>query len=198
MGKPHQQPQLTTNQKVVVWARGHMGKKIGRGDCWDLAEQSLEQAGAQTSNDLGPVGKDTDYIWGERINDVKDIEPGDILQLRDHLVTTTTDLFYTFPDESWERAFNAPFVARRPHHTAIVNGKLDADGAVIVLEQHVKPLGDIVQKHKLYTRDVPPVVTKTFEKRINPATKKVEMAKVIKTVKITVEGAIWAYKPKPK
>ena len=66
-----------------------------------------------------------------------------------------------------------------------MNGKLDADGAVNILEQHVMPLGDIVQKHKLYTRDVAPVVTQTFEKRINPATKKVETAKVIKTVTIT-------------
>lgn len=91
---------------------------------------------AQTSNDLGPVGKDMDYIWGERIHDVKDVEPGDILQLRDHLVTTTTNMFYTFPDGSWDIAFHARFVARRPHHTAIVNGKLDADGAVNILEQY--------------------------------------------------------------
>jgi hypothetical protein len=54
---------LTTNQKVVVWARGKLGHKIGRGECWDLGEQALKQAGAQTSNDLGPVEADSDYIW---------------------------------------------------------------------------------------------------------------------------------------
>jgi hypothetical protein len=56
---------LTTNQKVVVWARGKLGHKIGRGECWDLGEQ----AGANTSNDLGPVGADTDYIWGDPISE---------------------------------------------------------------------------------------------------------------------------------
>jgi hypothetical protein len=51
---------LTTNQKVVVWARGKLGHKIGRGECWDLGEAALKQAGASTSSDLGPLGADTD------------------------------------------------------------------------------------------------------------------------------------------
>jgi hypothetical protein len=62
----------------------------------------------------------------------------------------------------------------------------------------VKPLGNVVQNKELYTRDVPPVVTKAIEKRMNPTTKKMETAKVTKTVTITVTGTIWAYKPKPK
>jgi hypothetical protein len=77
-------------------ARCKLGQKIGRGECWDLGEQALKQAGAHTSNDLGPIGDDTDYIWGEPISDVKDIEIGDLLQLRDHVVITTTETKYTF------------------------------------------------------------------------------------------------------
>jgi hypothetical protein len=197
MDKPQQQSQLTLNQKVVVWAHGKLGKPVGRGECWDLAEEVLKQAGAQTSNDLGPVKGDTDYIWGEPVNDVKDVGPGDILQLRDHVVTTTTETKYSFPDGSWSVETQEE-TAQRPHHTAIVNGKLDTDGAVKTLEQHVKPLGKVVQHKKLYTRDVPPVVTKTFEKRRHPTTKKIGAAEVTKTVTITVTGTIWAYKPKPK
>src|SRR5205823_13882876 len=67
----------TTNQKVVIWAQGQLGKKIGKGECWDLAEQALKQAGAQTSNHLGPVEQDSDYIWGDSI-DIKDVIPGEI------------------------------------------------------------------------------------------------------------------------
>jgi hypothetical protein len=97
----HQQQQLqqplTTNQRVVVWVQGHLGKTVGRGECWDLGEQALKQAGAQTSNDLGPVGDDEDYVWGDQI-DLKDIIAGDILQFRDHVVKTTTEAEYTFAD----------------------------------------------------------------------------------------------------
>jgi hypothetical protein len=197
----HQQQQqqkqpLTTNQKVIVWVQGKLGKKVGRGECWDLGEEALKQAGAQTSNDLGTVGPDDDYTWGDSI-DIKDAEPGDILQLRDHVVTTTTDTEYTFSDGT-AGSDSTEVSAQRGHHTAIVNGKLDADGAVKTLEQHVKPLGEVVQNKKLYTRDVPPVVTKTFEKRTNPTTKKVETVEVTKTVTTTVTGTIWAYRPKPK
>lgn len=186
----------TTNQKVAIWTQGHLGKKIGKGECWDLAEQALKQAGAQTSNDLGPVDQDSDYIWGDSIA-VKDVIPGDILQFRDHKVTTTTETEYTFPDGSSETV-KEMITAERPHHTAIVNGKLDADGAVKTLDQHVKPRGKVVQNKKVYTRDVAPVELHTVEKRENPTTKKIEAAKVTKTVTITVSGTIWAYRPKPK
>jgi hypothetical protein len=191
-----QQRALTTNQKVLVWAHGKVGKKVGRGECWDLGEEALKQAGAQTSNDLGPVGDDEDYVWGDPI-DIKDLDPGDVLQLRAHVAKTTTETEYTFSDET-EVTDSTEVSAERGHHTVIVNGKLDAEGAVKTLEQHVKPLGKVVQNKKLYTRDVPPVVTKTFEKRTNPTTKKVETVEVTKTVTITVSGTIWAYRPKPK
>jgi hypothetical protein len=197
MDKPRQQSQLTTNQKVVVWVQGQLRKTVGKGECWDLAEQALKQAGAQTSNDLGPVEQDTDYIWGAPINDVKDVGPGDILQFRDHVVTTTIKTEYTFSDGSG-LVETTEETAERGHHTAIVNGKLDGDGAVKTFDQHVRPLGKVVQNKKLHTRDVPPVATKTVEKRRNPTTKKLETAKVTKTIAITVTGTIWAYKPMAK
>jgi hypothetical protein len=192
----NQQTKLTTSQKVLIWARGEVGKTVGRGECWDLGERALKQAGAQTSTDLGPVDEDSDYVWGDSI-ELKDIGPGDVLQLRDHVVTTTTETTYTFPDGS-EIDESREEKAVRPHHTAIVNGMLDGDGAVRTLEQHVRPLGKVVQNKKLYTQDVPAVVTTTHEKRVNPTTKKLEMAEVTKTVTITVTGTIWAYRAKQK
>ena len=31
----------TVNQKALVWARGKLGQKVGRGECWDLADRAL-------------------------------------------------------------------------------------------------------------------------------------------------------------
>jgi hypothetical protein len=188
---------LTTNQKVVVWARGKLGHKIGRGECWDLGEQALKQAGAQTSNDLGPVDADSDYIWGDPVSDVGKVEPGDILQIRDHLVTTETKIEYVFKDGSTVVETNER-TAKRGHHTAIVNGKVDANGGVKTLEQHVKPLGDIVQNMYLYTRDVPSVESKSVGRYKHPRTKQLERVNIKKTVTITVTGTIWPYRPKKK
>jgi hypothetical protein len=188
---------LTTNQKVVIWARGKLGHKIGRGKCWDLGEQALKQAGASTSNDLGPVGEDTDYVWGDAISDLSQIEPGDILQIRDHLVTIETTTEYLFKDGS-KIEEKSEHTAQRGHHTAIVNGKLDSNGGVKTLEQHVKPKGDVVQNMYLYTRDVPAVATKTTGQYKHPRTKQLERVNITKTVTITVKGTIWPYRPKTK
>ena len=188
---------LTINQKVTVWAHGKLGKKIGRGECWDLGEEALKQAGAQTSNDLGPVGSDTDYIWGDPISDISKVEPGDILQIRDHVITTTTKTEYLFKDGSTVVTTDEHF-AKRGHHTAIVNGKVDSNGRIRTLEQHVKPLGDVVQNMSLYTRDVPAVVTKSTGQYKHPGTKLLQRVNITKTVTITVKGSIWPYHPKAK
>ena len=164
--------QLTTNQKIVTWARGNLGKKIGRGVCWDLGEQALKQAGAKTSRDLGSVDKDADYIWGDRITDLKDVQPGDILQLRDHLVTTTTLTKYTFDDGSSVKETDEQ-VATRGHHTAIVNSLPTADGVLRTYEQHVNGR-DVILNMVLYTRDIDPVTSRSSGKYKRPGTKKIE------------------------
>jgi len=187
---------LTTNQKVVVWARGKLGNKVGRGECWDLGEAALKQAGTSTSNDLGPVGADTDYVWGDPI-DLAKVQAGDILQIRNHVVTTTTVIEYKFKDGSVVTETQES-TAKRGHHTAIVNGMADANGRLPTLEQHVKPRGDIVQNMYLYTRDVPEVVTKSTGLHQHPGTRQLDRADITKKVTITVTGTIWPYHPKPK
>ncbi len=186
----------TINSKVVIWARGQLGVQIGNGECWTLGEQALKQAGAKTSNDLGPVGDDTNYIWGDRV-DLKDVISGDILQFRDHIVKTSIETEYTFPDGSTQ-TFSEWSTDERAHHTAIANEKSDGNGAIKTLEQNIKPKGKVVQNKQINTRDVAPVEKKSVEKREHPNTKKLETVKVTKTVTITVTGTIWAYRPKPK
>jgi hypothetical protein len=204
MGKPPQpgskkQPTtpLTTNQKVVVWTRGKLGRKVGRGECWDLAEEALKQANAHSSNDLGSVDEHSDYVWGDPIEQLKDIEPGDVLQFRDHEVTTLTKTEISFADGSGSEQTKEETAERR-HHTAIVNGKPDSKGAVATLEQRVKPKGKVVQEKLLYTRDVEAMKTTVSKKLKHPSSKKLEPATVVTTVTIKVTGRIWAYRPKPK
>jgi len=188
---------MTTNQTVVVWVRGKTGQKVKTGECWDLAEEALKHAKAYTSRDLGPVKANSDYIWGTKVTDVKDVIPGDILQFRNYTITITTETDVTFKDGSGWTQSNTE-TETRAHHTAVVNGKPDAHGVVKTLEQNIKPKGKIVQDMVLHTRDVPQTKTKTFEKLVNKHTKKLETATVVRTVTVKVTGTIWSYRPKPK
>src|SRR5262245_8213328 len=124
MGSPPKQAPLTINQKITTFAQGKLGQQVGAGECWDLAEEALKQSGAQTSTDLsssGSVGPDDDYVWGDSI-DMKDIKPGDVIQFRDYIVTTETKTEVEFPDGTY-RWNTESRQAKRPHHTAIANGK---------------------------------------------------------------------------
>jgi hypothetical protein len=185
---------LSLGQQVVIWAQGKVGKKVGKGECWDLAEAALKQAGAQTSNDLGPMGEDADYVWGDSIA-IKDVEPGDVLQFRDYEVKTTTVTKYVWDDGSSE-TIEEEDIAERGHHTAVVNGMPDSSGVVKTLDQHVKPLGKVVQNKMLHTRNVPAASRSSTSKRKHPSTKKLESVKVRTTVTIEVSGQVWAYRPK--
>lgn len=104
-GKGGKTTALTPAQKIMVWAKGRVGKQVGRGECWDLGEEALKQAGAMTSNDLNPgvdqsTFEDLDYVWGDEITNLKDVQRGDILQIRDHLITTITVTEIAFTDGS--------------------------------------------------------------------------------------------------
>jgi hypothetical protein len=133
------------NQKVLVWARGQMKKRVGRGECWDLADHALRHAGARSSTTRG---SNDDYVWGEEIP-ISAALPGDILQFRDHVVMTTTTVKTTWANGSITSPPEA-VPANRPHHTAIVVAV--APGLLTILEQHVKPGGDHVQQHMLPIR----------------------------------------------
>ena len=174
----------TINQKVVNWARAQSGKQVGKGECWDLADRALRQAGVQSSADLGPMDDDADYVWGDEISDLKDVQPGDILQFRDFAVTTTVETETRYADGSSE-ASTTEETFTRPHHTAVVS-EVKSGGLLKVLEQNVAPAGKKVQLHNLNTKDVAPASKETQKQK----------AKVIVTTTIAVSGTIWACRPK--
>ncbi len=179
----------TINQKVIIWARSRLGQQVGIGECWDLANQALLSAGAASS---ATDGSDADYVWGDEV-DLEEVIPGDILQFRDYVVTTTTTVSVTFADQS-ESEDTTEATVERPHHTAVVDSTPGA-GWLSILEQNMPPLGKRVQKHKLALRsmDLP---NKTERKSVKSESGKWQPATVVTKVAITVSGTIWAYRPK--
>jgi hypothetical protein len=85
----------------------------------------------------------------------------------------------------------------RGHHTAIIEHMPDADGAIGTLDQHVKPLGRVVQRKTLYARDLEQVQVRKQRWR-HPTSKRPEMASVTTTRPVVVTGRVRAYRPRPK
>jgi hypothetical protein len=86
---------------------------------------------------------------------VRTRSPG-VLQLRDHVVTTTVITDVTFEDGSgYENT--QELVLKRPHHTAVVAENKGAFGLVI-FEQNVDPGGKKVQRNALPLAALPPAV----------------------------------------
>src|SRR5689334_13502000 len=60
------------NQRVVDFVKSKVGKKVGAGECWDLAAEALNTAGARW---------DGLYGFGELVDWKKaEVYPGDIVQ----------------------------------------------------------------------------------------------------------------------
>lgn len=66
----------TASQLVLEYGKTKLGHKVGRGECWDLPYEALRYAKANTPHELGQGL----YVWGRRIEELNDAEPGDILQ----------------------------------------------------------------------------------------------------------------------
>lgn len=126
-------------QSILNFARGRRNTQVGDGECWTLAETTLRNAGAQTSNDImgsSNVTADADYVWGDQIQ-ATDVRPGDIIQFRNYRYDISDD-----SSSAWEE---------RPHHTAIVDS-VSPGGVVMVLEANVGG-SRRVQRNRLYLRD---------------------------------------------
>ena len=185
----------TLNQKVVVWASGQVGKQIGAGECWDLANSALKQAGAQSSADLGPTGPDDDYVWGTLV-DPKDALPGDVIQYRDWEMTTTTTTDVSFSDDyGW---WDAPATTvGHAHHTSIVTTN-PGNGVLTVLEQNHRGNKEKVRNGSIRWKDAVPTTSiskKLMKRRDNGKT---EIATITVKVEVTVTGTLTIYRPVAK
>ena len=100
-----------TNKKIIEYCELNMGKKIDRGECWDLLKYALDFAKADWSAPLD---------FGEKINyKVQDILPGDIVQFKNAKFV-------------YENGSNM----NMPHHFAIVY-KVNGSGQYTLVHQNV-------------------------------------------------------------
>ena len=184
------------NPAVLLWATGKSGQKVGAGECWDLANSALKNAGAGSSADFGPMGPNDDYIWGDEVPDLKDVLPGDILQYRDYSQTTTTTTDVTFKDGTGP--VDDPSVSiDHAHHTAIVKTN-PGNGALTVLEQNHGGNKEAVKSTAIRWKDAAPKITVTKKMVKREDNGKVEMATVTVTVEVAVTGTLKAFHPKSK
>lgn len=72
-----------TNQKILEYVKTVVGKKVDRGECWDLANGALTYANAKWEFPT-KFGKPYDYKK-------EPIMPGDLIQINDVVMETRTD-----------------------------------------------------------------------------------------------------------
>lgn len=114
-------------QKILNYASSNGGKVVGSGECFDLADKALKDAGAKSAADFGTVVKDADYIWGSAV-DLASAKPGDIIQFTGYSFEMEIDT----PKDTTSKNGD------RPHHTAIIKS-IDGDGRITVWEQNIPP-----------------------------------------------------------
>ncbi|MFC2124302.1 hypothetical protein ACFLU5_05785 [Bacteroidota bacterium] len=96
------------NQEIVSYVKTVIGEKVGRGECWDLADAALTTNNAK----FDKSSQKTLYIFGKEYNPKKDIVlPGDIIQFENVTV-------------KYENG-NTIFTESYGHHTAIVYNVLE-------------------------------------------------------------------------
>jgi hypothetical protein len=74
------QPAKPLGEQVALFAEAHMDAKVGRGECWDLAMEALNAAGARW---------DGLYGFGDPV-EVEAVQRGDIVQF-EHVVMVHRD-----------------------------------------------------------------------------------------------------------
>lgn len=96
-------------KKILAFCDANKGKKVGKGECWDLAKEALNSAEATWT---------PPYAFGKELKKKDAILPGDIIQFEKVTIE--------YPDGAWKDL---------PHHTAIVYKVMDGQ-KFIMAEQN--------------------------------------------------------------
>jgi hypothetical protein len=163
----------TLGAHVVAFARSQQGRRVGSGECTDLADQALQQSGGRATDAYAEAsaGND-DYTWGRPVS-LRDARPGDILQFRNFNTTTTVN----------SGMAESTMTDMRDHHTAIVEQNLG--NMLVILEQNVPPMGRVVQRTRI------PIQSMRYSGDPNGNA----VGSAVTTVQ--VEGTVKAYRPQP-
>lgn len=115
----------TVPQKVLAYAKANMGKKVDRGECWDLANFALNSAGAKWNSP---------YDFGNKVS-INTSQPGDIIQFTD------TKLKFPFGSMSFPKHTAIVYASNKKQITLIhqnFNNKRVVDTVTIQLDYIVK------------------------------------------------------------
>lgn len=132
---------------VVKFARGQLGRKVGDGQCANLAVIALKTAGAKDTHDFGISGLDRDYRWGTLIEKHEDAQPGDIVQFRKVKIVIKTEI------KTDKGTLTRVETHQYPHHTSIIARNL-GKGKFKVLEQNAGPFKSVVERQKVQENDL--------------------------------------------
>ena len=114
------------NKEVLTYVKSVIGKKVDRGECWDLANQALIKIGADW---------DKAYVYGNKLDPFSDqIFPGDLIQFENVIV-------------KYEEG-NTTYTEFMTHHTAIVY-KVISKGVYEIAHQNTEFSGRKVGISKL-------------------------------------------------
>jgi hypothetical protein len=114
------------NKEIVKYVKSVKGKKVDRGECWDLANQALTLVNADW---------DKAYVYGNKVDPETDqIFPGDLIQFENVKVKYTEG--------------NATYTEFMTHHTAIVY-KVISKGVFEIAHQNTGTSGKKVVVGKL-------------------------------------------------
>ncbi|MES2680335.1 MAG: hypothetical protein V4635_10640 [Bacteroidota bacterium] len=119
------------NQKIIVFVDSKMSKKVGRGECWDLAAEALNSVGASW---------DKDFKFGQEIDPKKDcVYPGDIMQFTNVTVEYAQG--------------NKRFRETMAQHTAIIY-KVNGTGDYVIADQNTSMHGKKVGLNPLELKNI--------------------------------------------
>lgn len=106
------------NQKMLAFVKSNLKKKVGKGECWDLAAQGLNTIGANW---------DKNYGFGKEIDIKKDcVYSGDIIQFENVKIE-----YHKNNTTYWEEM---------DHHTAVIF-KVNDKESFTIAEQNTSDLG---------------------------------------------------------
>lgn len=101
------------NKNMVAFVKTKIGKKVGKGECWDLAAEALNSIGAKWDGNYG-FGKDVNYKK-------ECVYPGDIIQFEGVALKYEID--------------KKKFIEKMAHHTAIIY-EVKSKEAFVIADQN--------------------------------------------------------------
>jgi len=81
----------STNSKIIQYCDSIMGKKVGRGECWDLAKYALDYSGAKWA---------APFDFGRKLKSEEDVKPGDIIQFEKVKITYPNNYHTNMPQHT--------------------------------------------------------------------------------------------------